>query len=140
MEVQYKGSIQDMIAEYDTLNVKAGITGVVYQTMLMRELPPQIFKQLTTVNPADKTDDKLREIILTAEKNIEAWQATERNFGIINKPSKSMGRISETGAVQMRPTFRQFRKFKIRRPQQMDNYQTKRKEVSWTFKSPGGKT
>jgi predicted NAD/FAD-dependent oxidoreductase len=30
MEVQYKESIQDMITEYDTLNVKAGITGVAY--------------------------------------------------------------------------------------------------------------
>jgi hypothetical protein len=67
MEVQYKGSIQNMITEYDTLNVKAGITGVVYRTMLMRGLPPQIFKQLTPVNPADKTDDELGEIILTAE-------------------------------------------------------------------------
>jgi hypothetical protein len=50
MEVQYKGSIQDMITEYDTLNVKARITGMAYQTLLMRGLPPQIFKQLTTVN------------------------------------------------------------------------------------------
>jgi hypothetical protein len=59
MEVQYKGSIQDMITEYDTRNIKAGITGVAYITMLMRGLPPQIFKQLTTINQADKTDDEL---------------------------------------------------------------------------------
>jgi hypothetical protein len=30
MEVYYKGSIQEMITEYDTLNVKAGIIGVAY--------------------------------------------------------------------------------------------------------------
>jgi hypothetical protein len=140
MEVQYKGSIQDMITEYNTLKVKAGITGVAHWTMLMRGRPPQIFKQQTTVNPVDKTDDELREIILTSRKNIEVWQATERNFGIINKPSKSMGRISKTGALQKHPTFKQSRKFENRRPQQIDNYQTKRKDVSWTFKSPGGKT
>jgi hypothetical protein len=71
IEVKYEGSIQDMITEYDTLNIKAGITGVAYRTMLMRGLLPLIFKQLTTVNPADKTDDELREIILTAGKIIK---------------------------------------------------------------------
>jgi hypothetical protein len=91
IEVYYKGSIQDMITEYDILNIKAGITGVAYRTILIKELPPQIFKQLTMVNPANKTDDELREIILTAGNNVEVWQATERNFGIINKPSKSTG-------------------------------------------------
>jgi hypothetical protein len=35
MEVQYKESIHDMITEYDTLNIKAGISGVAYRTMLM---------------------------------------------------------------------------------------------------------
>jgi hypothetical protein len=87
------------------------------------------------VIPANKTDDQLREIILTAGKNVEVWLATERTFGIINPPWKSTGQISETGAVQKRPTFRQCRKFENRRLQQMDNYQTKRKEVSQTFKS-----
>jgi hypothetical protein len=90
MEVKYKGSIQDMITEYDTLNVKAGITGVAYRTMLMKELPPQIFKQLSTLNPADKTDAELREVILNAGKNMEIWQATEKNFGMV-RTSKSMG-------------------------------------------------
>jgi hypothetical protein len=52
-----------MITEHDTLNFKAGITGVAYRTMLMRGLSPQIFKQLTMVNPADKTDEELRKII-----------------------------------------------------------------------------
>jgi hypothetical protein len=47
-----------------------------YQTLLMRGLPPQIFKQLTTVNWADKTDEKLRTIILNTGKNVEVWQAT----------------------------------------------------------------
>jgi hypothetical protein len=105
MEVQYKGSIQDMIMEYDTLNVKPGITGVAYRIMLIRGLPAQIFKQLSTDNPVDKTDKELREIILTAGKNFEVWQATEKNFGIINKPSKSTGRISKAGAVKKRSTF-----------------------------------
>jgi hypothetical protein len=73
MEVKYEGSIQDMITEYNTVNVKAGITGVAYRTMLMRGLLPQIFKQLTMVNPANKTDKELREIILTAGKNVELW-------------------------------------------------------------------
>jgi hypothetical protein len=63
--------------------------------MLMRGLPPQIFKQLTTVNPADKTENELRKIILTAGKNVKVWQATAKNFGIINKPSKSTGRNLE---------------------------------------------
>jgi hypothetical protein len=76
MDVKYTGSIQDMITEYNTLNVKAGITGVAYRTMLMRSLPPQIFKQLNTVNPANKTDEELREIVLTAGKNVEILQAT----------------------------------------------------------------
>ena len=93
MDVMYKGSIQEIITEYDTLNVKAGITGIAKHTMLIRELLPQIFKQLTTVNPADKTDEELREIILTAGKNVEVWEAMEKNFGIINKLSKSTGRI-----------------------------------------------
>ena len=106
MDVKYEGSIQDMITEYDTLNVKAGITGVAYRTMLMRSLPPQIFKQLNTVNPANKTDEELREIVLTAEKNVEIWQATQKNFGLISKPSKSTGRISESGAIQKRPPFK----------------------------------
>jgi hypothetical protein len=100
MEVQYKGSIQDMITEYDTLNVKAGNTRVAYRTMLMRGLPPQIFKQLTTVNPAEKKDVELKEMILTAGMNVEVWQATEKNFGIINTPSKSSGQMSESGAIQ----------------------------------------
>jgi hypothetical protein len=111
MEVKYKGSIQDMITEYNTLNVKAEITGVAYRTMLMRGLPQKIFKQLTMVNPADKTDDELREIILTAGKNVEVWQATERNFGMINKPSKSIGWISEMGRMQKRSAFSQPRRF-----------------------------
>jgi hypothetical protein len=100
MEVQYKGSIQDMITEFDKLNVKAGIKGVAYRTMLMRSLPPQIFKQLSLVNPADKTDVELREIVLNVGKNVEVWQATEKNFGIIIKPPKSISRISENGAIQ----------------------------------------
>jgi hypothetical protein len=73
MEIQYEGSIQDMITKYDTLNVNAGITGVAYRTTLMRGLPPKILKQLTMVNPAIKTDDKLREITLTVGNNIEIW-------------------------------------------------------------------
>jgi hypothetical protein len=111
MEVYYKGSIQDMITEYDTLNVKARITGMAYRTMFMRGLPPQIFKRLTTVNPANKTDEKLWEIILITGKNVEVWQTTEKNFGIINKPLKSTGWILETGAVQKRSAFKQSRKF-----------------------------
>jgi hypothetical protein len=73
----------------------------------MRGLPPQIFKQLTTVNPADKTDDEIREIIFTVGKNVEVWQATEKNFGRINKPPTSSGQTSESGAIQKRPAFRQ---------------------------------
>jgi hypothetical protein len=134
MEVKYQGSIQDMITEYDTLNVKAGITGVTYRTMLMKELPPQIFKQLTTVNPAEKTDSELREIILTAGKNVEIWQATEKNFGIISKTSKPTRQVSETGRVQKRSTFGQNRGFE----------RTQNKGKAWetprTFKSTGGKT
>jgi hypothetical protein len=118
MEVQYKESIQDMIIEYDTLNVKAGIKGVAYRTMLMRSLPPQIFKQLSLVNPADKTDAELREIVLNAGMNVEVWQATEKNFGIINRLSKSTSRISESGAVQKRSTFRRSGNSKRTRPQQ----------------------
>jgi hypothetical protein len=56
------------------------------------------------------------------------WQATEKNFGIINKPSKSMGHIFATGAVQKRSTFGQTRKFENTRPQQTDRYQIKGKE------------
>jgi hypothetical protein len=82
------------------------------------------------VNPADKTDDELREIILTAGKNVEAWKATERNFGIINKSSKSTGQNSESGSVQKRLNFRQSKKFENKTPQRTDNYQTRRKEVS----------
>jgi hypothetical protein len=99
------------------LNIKAGITGVAYRTMLIRGLPEKIFKQLTMVNPADKTDDELREIILTAGKNVEVWQATERNFGMINKPSKSTGRISETGRIQKRSAFNQPRRFEHNKTQ-----------------------
>jgi hypothetical protein len=97
MGVYYKGSIQDMITEYDTLNVKAGITSVAYPTMFMKGLPPQIIKQLTTVNPADKTNEELREIILMAGKNMEVWQASEKNFGIIHKPSKSKDEFQSLG-------------------------------------------
>jgi hypothetical protein len=136
MEVHYKGSIQDMITEYDTLNVKAGITGVAYRTMLMRGLPKHIFKQLTMVNPADKTDEELRSIILTTGRNVEVWQATEKNFGMLNKPSKSTGGISETGAVQKRLAFKRAGKFENGRRQQTNNYQSKGKEVARSFKSP----
>jgi hypothetical protein len=117
MAVQFKGSIQDMVTEYNTLNVKARITGVAYQMMLLRVLPQLIFMQLTTINPAGKTDDKLQEIILTAEKNVEVWQATEKNFIMINKPSKSTRRISKSGAIHKRPAFRQPRRFENNRPQ-----------------------
>jgi hypothetical protein len=138
MEVKYKGSIQDMITEYETLNVKAGITGVAYRTMLMKELPQQIFKQLSTLNPADKTDAELREIILNAGKNVEIWQATEKNFGMVRN-SKSTGRVSESGAVQKHLSFRKPGKFE-NKGSQANRYQTKGKEVTRTFKSPGGKT
>jgi hypothetical protein len=57
----------------------------------MRGLPEQIFKQITTVNPASKRDEELRAIILNAGKNVEVWQATQKNFGMINRPSKSTG-------------------------------------------------
>jgi hypothetical protein len=86
MEVQYKASIQDTITEYDTLNVKARITDVAYWTMLMRGLPPQIFKPLSRVILADNTNNERREIIITTGKNVEVWKATEGNCGIINKP------------------------------------------------------
>jgi hypothetical protein len=134
MGVTYKGSIQDMITEYDTLNVKAGITGVAYRTLLMKELPPQIFKQLSTLNPADKTDSDPREVILNARKNTEIWQATEKNFRMV-RYSKSTGRISETGAVHKRST----KKFGSK-GYQNNRYQTERKEVPRAFKSPAGKT
>jgi hypothetical protein len=139
MDVKYTGSIQDMITEYDSLNVKAGIPGVAYCTMLIRSLPPQIFKQLNTVNPTSKTDEELREIVLTAGKNVEIWQATQKNFGIISKSSKSSGRVSESGAIQIRPAFRRDKKFESRRPRKSEGYQT-RKEVPQSFKSPEGKT
>jgi hypothetical protein len=57
----------------------------------------------------------------------------------MNKPLKSTGRISEAGAVQKPSTVRQSRKFESRKPQQTDRYQKKRKEVTQTFNSPGGK-
>jgi hypothetical protein len=136
MEVKYAGSIQDMITEYDTLNVKAGITGVAYRTMLMKGLPQQIFKQLTTVNPADKTDNKLREIILTAGKNIEIWQTTKKNFGMMNRSAKSTGRISEVGRIQKRTAFEKPRRFESNKTQ----YKGKARETPRNFKSPGGKT
>ena len=129
-----------MITEYDTLNVKAGITGVAYRTMLMRGLPEQIFKQLTTVNPASKTNEELRSIILNTGKNVEVWQATQKDFGMINRPSKSTGRISETGAVQKQSTFQRTRKFDKGKGRQNNNYQSKNKEVPRSFKSPEGKT
>jgi hypothetical protein len=138
MEVKYKGSIQDMITEYNILNIKAGITGVAYQTMLMKELPQQICKQLSTCNPADKTDAELREIILNAGKNMEIWQATEKNFVMVRN-SKSTGRVSESGAVQKHSSFRKPGKFE-NKGSQANRYQTKGKEVIQTFKSPGGKT
>jgi hypothetical protein len=72
-EVEYQGNIQDMNTEYDTPNVKTEITRVAYQTMLMRGLPPQIFKHLATVNSANKTNAELRTIILNARKNVEIW-------------------------------------------------------------------
>jgi hypothetical protein len=115
MDVKYTGSIQDMITEYDTLNIKAGITGIAYRTMLMRSLPPQIFKQLNTVNPANKTDEELREIVLTTGKNVEIWQATQKNFGIISKPSKSTRRVSKSGAIQKRPPFKRDKNFRSER-------------------------
>jgi hypothetical protein len=105
IDVKYEGSIQDMITAYDTLCVKAGITGVAYRTMLMKGLPQQIFKQLTTDSPADKTDDELSDIILTAGKKVEVWQATEKNFGMMSRPAKSTGRISEVGRIQKRSVF-----------------------------------
>jgi hypothetical protein len=74
--------------------------------MLMRGLPPQIFKHLATVNSANKTNAELRTIILNARKNVEIWQVTAKNFGIINPPSKSSGRISETGSDQNIISFR----------------------------------
>jgi hypothetical protein len=37
-EVYFTGSIQDVITEYNTLNVKARITDVAYETILMRGL------------------------------------------------------------------------------------------------------
>jgi hypothetical protein len=135
MEVKYNGSIQDMITEYDTLNVKAGISGVAYRTMLMKELPSAIFKQLTLVNPADKTDEELREIILTAGKNVEVWQATEKNFGIVRKAPKATGRISDKGSVQRTSTFR--------KPSQFNRQKKDTKQqgkVPQAFKSAEGKT
>jgi hypothetical protein len=62
-----------MITEYDTFIVNAGITGVAYLTMLIREFPPHIFKQFTMDNPVDKMDDELQEIILNAGNNVEVW-------------------------------------------------------------------
>ena len=79
--------------------------------MLMRGLPPQIFKQLSTVNPANKTDEELREIIINAGKNVEVWQATERNFGIMGKAPRSMERVSESGAVRKQSTFKKPKRF-----------------------------
>jgi hypothetical protein len=50
---------------------------------LTKGLPQHIFKQLSTVNPVDKIDAELRQIILNTGKNVEIWQATEKNFGMI---------------------------------------------------------
>jgi hypothetical protein len=84
--------------------------------MLMKELPQQIFKQLSTLNPADKTDAELREVILNAGKNVEIWQATEKNFGMVRN-SKSTGRVSESGVVQKRSTFKKPGRFENKGPQ-----------------------
>jgi hypothetical protein len=136
MEVRYEGNIQDMITEYDTLNVKAGITGVAYRTMLMSQLPQQVFKQLSTMNPADKTDAELREIILNAGKNVEIWQATAKNFGMIKKTPKASGRVSETGSVQKTP-FRKNSRFKKQTTYTPAN---QKGSVPRAFKSAEGKT
>jgi hypothetical protein len=112
-----------MITEYDTVNIKAGIIGVAYRTMMMRGLPEQIFKQLPTVNPANKTDEELGNIILNAGNNVEVWQAIQKNFGMINRPSKSTGRISETEAVQKRSTFQRTGWFDKGNRYQTNNYQ-----------------
>ena len=101
-ELKYGGNVQDMITQFDTLNAKAKIVGVAYRTMLMSKLPPQVFKQLSLINPADKTDDELREIIINAGKNAEVWQATERNFGFMGK-SRSTDESTEIGARSKSP-------------------------------------
>jgi hypothetical protein len=92
-ELRYGGNVQDMITEFDTLNAKAKVFGVAYRTMLMSKLPSEIFKHLTLINPADKTDEELREIIINAGKNVEVWKANEKNFGFMGKT-----RVSETSS------------------------------------------
>src|ERR1700681_427522 len=92
-ELRYGGNVQDMITEFDTLNAKAKVFGVAYRTMLMSKLPSEIFKHLTLINPADKTDEELREIIINAGKIVEVWKANEKNFGFMGK-----SRVSETSS------------------------------------------
>jgi hypothetical protein len=71
---------------------------------------------------------------------VEVWQATQRNFGMINRPSKSTGRISENGAVQKQSTFQRAGKFEKGKCSQNNKYQSKNKMVPRSFKSPEGKT
>jgi hypothetical protein len=91
---------------------------------------------MTMVNPTDKTDGKLRETILTAQMNIEVWQATKRNFRILNKPSKTMGQISESASIQQRFIFRKPRRNENKKP----HSKGKATETPHTFNSSEGKT
>jgi hypothetical protein len=80
MEVSYKGSLQNIITEYDTLNIKAGISGVAYSTMLMKGLPQQIFKQLSTVNPADKNRCRVKGNHLKRRKECGNMAGNRKEF------------------------------------------------------------
>jgi hypothetical protein len=49
-------------------------------------MPAEIFNQLTSMNPADKTNEELTEVIINAGNTVEVGQLTKINLGIMGKP------------------------------------------------------
>jgi hypothetical protein len=65
----------------------------------MRSLPPQISKQLSTISPAEKSDEELGEVFMNVGKNEDVWQATEIFFKIIGH--STISRVSDSEMIHI---------------------------------------
>ena len=138
MEVRYEGNIQDMMMEYDTLNVKARITGVAYRTMIMKELPPQIFKQLVNSEPSRQNRRRTQRTHHKCWKECGSMASHGKEFRNIKRKLKS-NRTSFRVRVDSEKTSIQ-KTTKIQETNHRNKQIRINKEVPQGFKSAEGKT
>jgi len=81
-EVCYEGCIRDMFTKIQTSNDKAMVSGAALKKSIFERLPQKILDQMHIVDLTGKTDNEIINIITSAGRTAEKWEAARRNLGL----------------------------------------------------------